>query len=55
MSYLFIPFTEDEIINKIWTIPIMVPWDSSTFEVWNEYLFLRVHQLYNAWINLITS
>ena len=44
-SYLFIPFTEDEMIDKIWIITIMMPWVSSTFEVWNERLFLRARYL----------
>ena len=35
----------DEIIDKMWIITIMVPWAFSTFEVWNERLFLRVRPL----------
>ena len=38
VSYLFPPFTRDEIINKIWITTIMVPWGFPTFEVWNERL-----------------
>ena len=35
MSYLFMPFTEDEITDKIQIITIMVSWVSTTFKVWN--------------------
>ena len=33
--FLFIPFTRDKVIDKTWIINIMVPWVSSTFEVWS--------------------
>ena len=33
VSYWMIPFTRDEIIDKIWIITIMVPLVSSAFEV----------------------
>ena len=45
VSYLIIPFTGDEIINKILIITTMVRWDSSTFKVRNERLFLRARHL----------
>ena len=45
VSYVFIPFTEDEITHKIRIIAIMVSWVSSNFEVWNEHLSLRTRYL----------
>ena len=36
---------KDRIIDKILIITIMVSWDSSTFEIWNERLFLRARYL----------